>query len=825
MKPTRLRLAVISGVVFLMFLAMLIRLGQMEMGQSEYYTALADERSKKTLTLYGSRGTIYDANMIPLAYDRISYNVQFYRDPSATSEKDRAAYTQAILAVIRIVEGNGKSMVNDFWLRRDEVTNEWIFDTGTTSEAVAQKRISQWRSNFKVTPASKYPVEVLFDTLCTNYCIPPELSEEDKIKVLAIWQEQRMNNFRSVPVTIAYDVGYETVCEIEAKSMELLGMSVEEGTTRVYPQGEAAAHVVGYTSKISTENMGTYEERGYPRDAVVGSSGIEASMEDQLSPFVSYRQGFDIVEINKNGKIIRELEYAEALNGNSVVLTLDLSLQKVAQRVMGEIIATIHAEQEALIATEAWQTKGDYPEILAQYEEEGREIALAQTGALVAMDPHSGRVLALVSYPSFDLSMFEGGRVDPDYWNELVTDARDPMYNRAISARDTPGSIFKLVTGLGALVEGVLRLDEEISDGGYYTGLDTSRQPKCWINIKQIWKHSNQTIDRAIAHSCNYFFYEIGFRLGTENLTKWAAQLGLTSRTGIELNGESLPYVGNQEKLYDPDRSISNQYTSKPLYAYYKIKAAFERIGRERDIVYDQDRIDRAAKQLMDIAGGDAPKDDWPAMIRNILMGEMNLPSNYIARNLLVNEFYYYINDLRWTPSETIMAAIGQSITQVTPISVARYVAAIANGGIVYNAQIVDKIISPTGEVVLDKKPTVANIINGDPAYFAALQKGMEDVASGEDGTASKVLAPYAEYDIAAKTGTAQRTLLDVENNAWMVAYAPADDPKIVVVVYVQNGYAAGNNGKAVGEVIRAYLDSLEEETSMATPEENSLSD
>ncbi len=825
MKPTRLRLAIYTGIIVLMFVAMLARLGRMQISQTEQYSALADERSKKTLTVYGGRGTIYDTNMIPLAYDRISYNLQFYRDPSATSEKDRAAYTQAIIKVIRIVESNGKSMINDFWLRRDEETNKWIFDTGTTSEAVAKKRISQWRQNFLLSSETRYPVEKLFDTLCVNYCVPDELTEAEKIQVLAVWQEQRMNNFRSLPVTIATDIGYETVCQIEAQSLDLPGMSIEEGTERVYPQGEAAAHVVGYTSKISTESMDAYSERGYPRDATVGSSGIEASMEDQLSPFVNYRQGYNVVEINKNGKIIRELEYAEPLNGNSVVLTLDLSLQKVAQQVMGEIIGTIHAEQEELIATEAWQTKGDYPEILAQYEEEGREIALAQTGALVAMDPKSGRVLALVSYPSFDLSMFEGGRVDPDYWEELVTDARDPMYNRAISARDTPGSIFKLVTGLGALMEGKVTLTEEISDMGYYTGLDTSRQPKCWISLKQIWKHSNQTIDRAIAHSCNYFFYEIGYRLGSENLTKWAAQLGLTSRTGIELNGESISYVGNQEKLYDPDRSINNQYTSKPLYAYYRIKAAFERIGRERDIVYDQDRIDRAAKQLMDIAGGTTGKDVWPSQIRNILMGEMNLPSNYIARNLLVNEFYYYINDLRWTPSETIMAAIGQSITQVTPIAVARYVAAIANGGIVYNAQLVDKIISPTGEVVLDKQPTIANIIPGGEDYFAALQKGMEDVASGEDGTAAKVLAPYADYDIAAKTGTAQRTLLDVENNAWMMAYAPADDPKIVVVCYVQNGYAAGNNGKAIGEVIKAYLDSLEEKPSMATSEENALSD
>ena len=182
------------------------------------------------------------------------------------------------------------------------------------------------------------------------------------------------------------------------------------------------------------------------------------------------------------------------------------------------------------------------------------------------------------------------------------------------------------------------------------------------------------------------------------------------------------------------------------------------------------------------------------------------------------------INDLRWTASETIMAAIGQSITQVTPISVARYVSAIANGGTVYNAQIVDKIISPTGEVVLEKQPVVANVIEGADEYLAAIRRGMEDVSAGEEGTATKYFAG-AKYTPAAKTGTSQRTELDVENNAWLVSYAPIDDPKIVVVVYVQNGYAGSHTAKAAWTVSDAYLESLEEKESTVIANENSLAE
>ena len=135
-----------------------------------------------------------------------------------------------------------------------------------------------------------------------------------------------------------------------------------------------------------------------------------------------------------------------------------------------------------------------------------------------------------------------------------------------------------------------------------------------------------------------------------------------------------------------------------------------------------------------------------------------------------------------------------------------------------------DKIISPTGEVVLEKQPVVANVIEGADEYLAAIRRGMEDVSAGEEGTATKYFAG-AKYTPAAKTGTSQRTELDVENNAWLVSYAPIDDPKIVVVVYVQNGYAGSPTAKAAWTVSDAYLESLEEKESTVIANENSLAE
>ena len=819
MKPLKGRMLIISVALIALFVLILGRLAQLQLGEHEDALATAESKTTKTITLTGKRGTIYDANMTPIAYDRVSYNVQFYRDPSRNSAADRAAYTDTILKVIRIVESKGKSTINDFWLARDE-ENNWQFATGAASESAAVTRETQWRNNFYETST---PVEKLFDKLCAKYYVPEELSEEDKIKVLAVWQEQRMNNYLPTPVNIAYDVGFEIVAEIEAASTELLGISIAESSQRVYPKKSTASHVIGYISRISgSRTMEEYLEKGYARDALVGSSGIEYSMEDQLSPYLSYRQGSRTVELNRSGKVIREMSYAAPVDGNSVVLTLNLELQTKAESALLYTIRKIHDLQVETMQTEAWQLANE--EVLAEYEAAGKEVQLAETGALIAMDPSSGRILAMASYPNYDLSIFEG-EIDAQAYNALLENDKNPLYNRSISSRDTPGSIFKLCTALGGLMEGVITPETRITDEGEFMGTDISKHPKCWVSSAKRWTHAEQTVVEGLKNSCNYFFYTVGQGLGITNIVKWAAQLGLTSRTGIELSGEATSFVGDQSKLYDADRAIANQYTSKPLYAYYSIEAAILRIGQDRNIEYDQDRIDRVAKTLMDITVTYGRKTEWLAPIRATLMHELNLPSEYISSNLLVNEFYYCIQDLQWTSNETIMTAIGQSITQVTPIAVARYVAAVANGGTVYNAHLVDKVISPTGEVILEKEPVVANYIDGAAEYLAVIRKGMEEVTSTEnDGTAARQFED-ARYPIAAKTGTAEKTDIDLENNSWLVTYAPHEDPKIVVVVYIQNGYAGAQAAPAAIQVIEAYLDMLAAEEVTTLPQAETLAD
>lgn len=798
MKPYNKRILYMSLILLIVFGAMFTRLYSMIILNSDKYTTRAATKSTKEITVYGKRGTIYDTNLVPLAFDEISYNVTFYRDPTKQSEDERRKYTQILIDVIDLIESNGKTTVNTLWLKKDE-EGVWRFNSGSSSPVVERTRENQWRTNFYM---SKVPEEELWDTLLDKYCIPDDLDEDTTFKVLSLWQESRMNAFNSTPVTIAYNVGYETVSEIESKSMELDGIDITESSTRVYPQGTAACHVVGYISKISSTQLETYQSQGYPNDAYVGAAGIEYSLEDQLSPYIEYRHGSREVERNTKGKVVRELSYTAPTDGNSVVLTIDLDLEKYMSKCLETIISDINEEQQEVIKTGHWQRQNE--DILKEYKKNDKEITLAESGAMVAMDPNSGRILGIVSYPDYDLSMFTGGNVDPSIWEALL-EQNDPLYNRAISTKDAPGSIFKLCTSLAGLAEGVLTPERRIDDEGAFVYTNSVNPAKCWTT--HIENHQNQTVVEGIKNSCNYFFYKVSYELGITKLYEWSAKLGLTSKTNIELPSESTSFVGNQNMLYDPERSINDQYTSKPMLADKAIRELIQQVAYERNTEFSDELVDQVVTDLMKIAISYEKKDDWVKPIREVLQFDLGLPANYISSHYLGTTIITYLQDIFWTPNETIMAGIGQSITQLTPVAVARYVSAIANYGTVYDAQIVDKIIAADGTVVLDKEPVVANQIVTDREYFDLIHRGMEGVTSTEDGGTAGQYFEGMKYKVAGKTGTSQRTELDVENNAWLVAFAPAEDPKIVVVCYVQNGYAGAKTSPAVRKVIEYYLD------------------
>ncbi|GHU67690.1 penicillin-binding protein [Clostridia bacterium] len=862
----RVRFALLLAVLVIGFIIMMMKLTDLQLRNYKTYGAKAESSRTKTLTIKGSRGQIQDANGVVLAYDKKIYNVQFYAEPKAsgdtrTDDQRRADYTRAVWDAIQIIERSGKQTISAFWLRQDD-DGTWVFDVGNNLHLtpagtwefntppedpktvpaenaiyVANERVRMWRDNFgynkKTDGEYATSTQDLFARLCASYGIDaldetlPEgrkLTYEDKRKIMAVWQEMRMNAFASKAVTMASDVPWSTVIELEMRSILMNGISVAIGNQRVYPQGTTACHVIGYVGSIPegwwNTNRSTYTDKGYGIADKIGLDGIEKTMEDYLTGSTKDHTGSRIIEVNYAGRVMRELSQTDPTDGNTVRLTLRADLQKVAEKALFDVVNEIRNKQESTIRDPKWLEK--YQQQLLDRDFESQPLKLAANGAIVVLDMQA-RVLAMASLPDYDPNLFVLG-MDDAQRERMLNDPRHPLFNNAIGSRDTPGSIFKMVTALAALTDGAITPQTIINDESPFDKIiDKARQeenpnlhgPSCWANrTVQRTEHINQTVVQGLQHSCNYFFFETAYLLGTdgEALYRYASKLGLTSKTNIDLPGELRSIVGNQLTLYDPERAMNegSQDTAVPILVRNQLKAHLRRIGEKYNTTYNEERLNKAVKALMDVAVSTS-QSEWISNFRVTLMTELGMRREIVILTDTMSDIYRILNDIKWGANLTIMTAIGQSVTMVTPVAVARYVAAIANGGLVYDVSLVDSIISPSGEVLnpLDG-PVVVNDLRDEVApYIDYIWKGMEGVVD-EGGTATAYFSDAwrEKYPIAGKTGTAQKSKLDVENNAWFVAYAPFDKPEIAVVVYVPNGMSAGWVTPAAKAVIEAYMDS-----------------
>ena len=720
-------------------------------------------------------------------------------------------YTESIIETIGIIEKNGGKMAIRYVIERNpEKDDEWIFNFGYgVSDAVLKTREEQWRKNNYLTNTKKYETAAqCFEQLRTRYQIDPDTPEELTLKIMAIYSEMQMNIFNSQPIVIAKDVRYETVIEIETRSMVLPGMSIQVGTKRVYPRSTLASQIIGYTGAIPSRAMWLQlSAQGYSYNDTIGRDGIESSMEEWLTPNSSLRKGTRVVERDQMSRVVREISTTDPHDGNNVKLTLNASYQQMAERCLAENVNSTRDLQEDQLRKESWREANKTD--IHNRDWVTYPLELAEHGCLIVLDMQC-RVLALANYPTYDLNALVAGGEDA---LTILSDSRNLLLNYGIHARGTPGSIFKMVTAMGALSTGELKPTECISDMGYYTryNSDLTTAPKCWISKNLIYKHANQTIVDGLSHSCNYFFYTLADRLGAERLYRYASLFGLTSKTGIDLPGEVRSVVGSQNTLYDPSKPVNeaNQDTSLPIIVFNSIKRHLRNCGSTRNIDYDDERLSICAKRLMDMAVN-YNESDWLDNMRTILMEELNMTKDMVYLQSVIGDTYNYMNDIKWGGGQTILTGIGQSVTVLTPIAVARYVCTIANNGYLYNVSLIDSITSPTGEILSQREPTLVHRLDYSEEYLPMIREGMKGVVD-ESGTAAKYFRKYPYTDqIAAKTGTAQVTSIDLENNSWFVCFAPYDNPEIAVACFIPNGYSGSEACKAPRDFIQWYLDQKE---------------
>ncbi len=339
------------------------------------------------------------------------------------------------------------------------------------------------------------------------------LLDVDVDSLVMRWQEGlRLPAYRPVPLVI--DVDRELVELVQENSIDLPGVLIEVRPVRDYPDPDAVAHVIGYLGEITEQELRNSRPGAYRGGDLVGKMALERAYEESLKG----DKGQQLIEVDVQGRLLRMLQTQAAEPGSKVYLTIDLELQQAAIEAFGD-----------------------------------------RAGAAVALDVHSGEVLAMVSLPTYNPAQFARG-ISADEWRALTGDRRNPLQNKAITALYPPASTFKMLVALAAMRAGIATADRVIQcDGALVVGDSRFR---CWKREG----HGATNLKKALRESCDVWFYQVGLELGIDRLAAAAEEFGLGSTLGFSLPGERAGTM--------PSREWKRLQFNQPWYAGETVIAA-----------------------------------------------------------------------------------------------------------------------------------------------------------------------------------------------------------------------------------------------------------
>lgn len=463
---------------------------------------------------------------------------------------------------------------------------------------------------------------------------------------------RRFRRARTRPAVIFNDASFQIVSVLEERRAEFPGLIIQSSPKRYYPDGPAVAALVGYTGEISEADLAKERYESYKAGQQIGRAGLEAQYEELLRA----REGQRFVEVDARNRVVRDNGVRPEVQPEApppLRTNIDIDLQRYAHEYYGDSLR----------------------------------------GAVVALDPKTGGVLALYSAPSYDVNRFIGG-IPVSYFRQLNEDKHTPMYNRAVAGTYAPASTWKLATAIIGMERGLVTMDTRMPQpctGGYWMG----RVFKCWDKKG----HGDITLAQAIAKSCDVYFYQLGLRIGLDSLLAGGVRLRFDRKSGVDLPFE--------------------------------------------------------------------------------------VKSTWFANTKYFDEKY---GPRGWNRSVLLSLSIGQADNAQTPINMAKFYTALATDGYAATPQIVAS------------EPKREKIINLTPEQLQGIKDALSDVVSR--GTAAG--AQIKGLTIAGKTGTAQ--VNGQKDNAWFVGYAPADDPKIVVAIIVEEGLHGSSAAKVATKLMERYL-------------------
>ena len=485
--PSRRRVYVLLGFfcAFLVLFFAVLYDAQVVHGSENRARSITSNTASETVT--ASRGIITDRNGKVLVSNRLAYTLVV--DKSSFG-KDEAALNNAIWQLIQLCQEQGVT-----W-------NDTLPMTTGSSPQLTSKSLNESFREYlddNKLPTDGGSAEVLA-AMRKLYKVDDSYTDAQARLIVGVRYEL---DGRS-SYTFAEDVSTELLGRITDGKYR--GVTIKTAAARVY-NTKLAAHILGTVGAIwqeewrSDESTGYvgYADKGYNMNDLVGKDGVEKAFEEYLHG----NDGKRLITTDENGKITGELYTREPQPGGTVALTIDIDLQQVVEDTLASTI-------QGMIDKDS--------------NERGGAAAVIQVG--------TGEVLAMASYPTYDLETF-----NQDY-DELVKDERLPMFNRATQGVYAPGSTFKLCTSVAALEEGIITPSTIIEDKGIYTYY-VDPQPMCWIWRQAHTTHGRINVSQAIVDSCNYFYYEVGRLTGIKKLDEYATAFGLGQSTGIEIGDVS----------------------------------------------------------------------------------------------------------------------------------------------------------------------------------------------------------------------------------------------------------------------------------------------
>lgn len=904
------RVTIFSIVLLLMFFLLLRRFFTLQvLGGGDYQETFRSQIEREEV-YPGSRGIIYDRNGQELAYNELTYTITIEDSGAYESRRERnEALNRIIGQALQIMERNGDSCICQLPVSLGESGYEFTV-AGTRlqrflADVYGHAAIDELTYNTRLGYDERTAdAEQVMAYLCSDsmYGIVMESGKMETLGIASVRYAMGSNQYQRYRKTeLAEEVSQETIVAVLENQAELPGVDVSEKIVRRYTDSQYFAHILGYTGPVSEEELEAFSEQGlqYDREAVVGKTGIEQAMEQELRG----NNGGESFYVDRVGRVTQVLAETEATAGNNIYLTIDADLQKAVydlleQKLAGILLANIVPEEEEgeslsipiqevyyalidnrvinverfhgdLAGTEEknagrlleeertrylsvlptavlqpyqelepeiqkgidyimemlerndyyhpdladrssevygqWQNgeisledylesgisagfitmgalasnesytliednmmeleqrifdslwsdtdfdlllyrllinqgilsgeqigrilleQGAVEEQGTDYEDLGNgtvsgyrfirekirnlEITPAQlaldpcTASSVVVDP--GKVLACVTYPGYDNNRL-ANTVDGDYYNSLLNDASLPLYNNATQQRTAPGSTFKPVTVAAGMTEGIITSDTVIEDLGIFELITPS--PRCWIYSSGA-THGEINVAEAIRHSCNYYFYTLGYEMsleddvyredkGTETLRKYAEMFGFNETTGIEIP-ESMPQMA----------------------------------------------------------------DGFP-----------------------------------------VTAAIGQSNHNYTTTQLARYTAALANKGTLFELSLVDRIQDGADGDIRQTEAKEGRMLEEiTPAAWDSIAEGMESMAE------SNAVLSELPLTLAGKTGTAQQNRTR-PNHALFIGYAPYSQPEIAVATRIAYGYSSSNALEVTADIFKYYFGVEKEE-------------